>query len=112
MHTWRMLEAGNRADLYFQQAQYEMQQQQGYPPEVMDHFMTPPAFKAYLSWPEGMPDAFGGAGSSFGSLDDDILMGDYDRDDPDKVPSASGDSNDGDDGDDGEFAGLMLSFIF
>lgn len=95
MHTWRMLEASNRADLYFQQAQYEMQQQQGYPPEVMDRFMTPPAFKDYLSWPEGMPDAFGGAESS----DDDILMGDSDRDDPDKVPNASTDSNDGDDDD-------------
>jgi hypothetical protein len=46
MHTWNMLAATNRANTYFQQSQYLMQQQARYPPEIMEQFMTPPAFQA------------------------------------------------------------------
>ncbi|AES78120.1 hypothetical protein MTR_7g024810 [Medicago truncatula] len=95
-HTWNMLEATNRANTYLQQSQYLVQQQAGYPPEVMSQFMTPEAFQAHVSWPEGRPDPYGGGGSSFGTLSDDILMGDSDRDDPDRVPSATGGSDDDD----------------
>ena len=51
MHTWNMLSTTNRANTYFQQSQYLMQQQVGYPPEVMAQFMTPTAFQAYVNWP-------------------------------------------------------------
>ncbi|AES69465.1 hypothetical protein MTR_3g030280 [Medicago truncatula] len=95
-HTWNMLDATNRANTYLQQSQYVMQQQAGYPPEVMSQFMTPEAYQAHVSWPEGRPDPYGGGGSSFGMLSDDILMGDSDRDDPDRVPSATGGSDDDD----------------
>jgi len=40
-----MLAATNRANTYFQQSQYLMQQQAGYPPEIMEQFMTPQAFQ-------------------------------------------------------------------
>lgn len=63
-----MLEATNRANTYFQHSQYLMQQQAGYPPELMSQFMTPEAYQAHVSWPEGRPDAYGGGGSSFGTL--------------------------------------------
>jgi hypothetical protein len=54
MHTWNMLAATNRANTYFQQSQYVMQQQAGYPLEVMAQFMTPHAFQSYVNWPEDM----------------------------------------------------------
>lgn len=46
--------------------------------------MTPEAYQTYVSWPEGRPDAYGGGGSSFGTLSDDRLMEDSDRDDKQK----------------------------
>jgi len=74
-----------------------MQQQTGYPPEVMAQIMTPDAYQAHVAWPEGMPDAFGGGGFyGAGSDDGDNLMEDSDRDDPERVPSATGGSDDDD----------------
>ena len=103
MHTWNMLTAQNRANTYFQQSQYVMQQQVGYPQEVMDQFMTPQAFQNYVNWPEGMPGPYGGVGDFAGH--ENATMGedvggdeDDDRDDPANVPSATS-SHDGSDDD-------------
>jgi hypothetical protein len=115
LHTWKMLAAGNRATMYFQQSQYLMQQQSNYPPEIMAQFMTPPAFREYIDWPEDTPNAFGGAEFNAGgdggdenmAEDDGENMADDDggdgseeenneQDDPENVPSATSDRSDDD----------------
>ncbi|AES78770.2 hypothetical protein MTR_7g045330 [Medicago truncatula] len=101
--TWNMLAATNRANTYFQQSQYLMQQQAGYPLEVMGQFMTPPAFQAYVNWPEDMPGPYGGGGFYAGN--DEVAEEDNgdgnekgsDQDDPDRVPSATSTQNGSDD---------------
>jgi hypothetical protein len=106
MHTWNMLAAQNRANTYFQQSQFLMQQQSGYPPEIMDQFMTPPAFQTYVNWPEGMPGPYGEgesyAGQDVNMAEDDGADGNEDvgddRDDPANVPSATS-THDGSDDD-------------
>jgi len=89
-----MLAATNRANTYFQQSQYPMQQHAGYPPEVMEQFMTPQAFQTHVAWPEVRPNPFrwGGAYGAFG--ENENVMLDSDRDDPDRVPSATAGSDD------------------
>ena len=102
MHTWNMLSATNRANTYFQQSQYLMQQQAGYPPEVMAQFMTPTAFQAYVNWPVDTPNPYGGGGANFaGNMagDDDAGEDDMERDDPAQVHSATS-TRSGDDGSD------------
>jgi hypothetical protein len=101
MHTWEMLAATNRANTYFQQSQYVMQQQSGYPQEVMDQFMTPQAFQTYVNWPGDIPGPYGGGGFYAGDVAEDVGDGcgneeDLDRDDPDRVPSATPGSEDED----------------
>lgn len=81
-----------------------MQQQHGYPPEIMDQFKAPPAFQEYVNWPEDMPKPYGGgnffAGQEDANMEEDIGgVGDGDdRDDPDRVPSATS-THDGSDDD-------------
>ena len=72
MHTWNMLPATNRAHTYFQQSQYLMQQQVGYPPEIMEQFMTLTAFQAYVNWPEDDPNAYGGGEFYAGNEDENM----------------------------------------
>ena len=96
-HTWDMLAATNRANTYFQQSQYVMQQQAGYPPEVMAQFMTPQAFQSYVAWPEDRPNPYGGGGA-YGATtgeNEDEMVG-SDGDDPTRVPSATAGSEDDD----------------
>jgi len=103
MHTWNMLSATNRANTYFQQSQYVMQQQAGYPPEVMAQFMTLTAFQSYVNWPMDTPNPYGGGGANFaGNMagDDDAGGDDMERDDdPTQVHSATS-TRSGDDGSD------------
>ena len=97
MHTWNMLSATNRANTYFQQSQYLMQQQAGYPPEVMAQFMTPTAFQAYVNWPVDTPNPYGGGGANFAG---NMAGDDMERDeDPTQVHSATS-TQSGDDGSD------------
>ena len=49
VHTWDLLAATNRANTYFQQSQYLMQQHTGYPPDIMEQFMNPQAFQAHVA---------------------------------------------------------------
>jgi hypothetical protein len=100
MHNWRMLEATNRANMYFQQSQYLMQQQSGYHSEIMDQFMTPPA--SYVNWPEGMPGPYGGGGDFAGhedaNMEEDVGDGN-EQDDPELVHSATSTHHGSDDDD-------------
>jgi len=85
--TWDMLAATNCANTYFQQSQYLMQQQAGYPLEIMEQFMTPQAFQTHVAWPEVRPNPYG-RGGAFGAEDENEDVMEYsDTDDPDKVPS-------------------------
>ena len=105
MHTWNMLSATNRANTYFQQSQYLMQQQAGYPPEVMAQFMTPTAFQAYVNWPVDTPNPYGGGGVSFAGNDmagddDDAGEDDMERDDDLTQVHSATSTRSGDDGSD------------
>jgi len=98
-----MLSATNRANTYFQQSQYLMQQQAGYPPEVMEQFMTPTAFQAYVNWPVDTPNPYGGGGYFAGNDvagDDDAGEEDMERDDPTRVHNATSTRSDDDGSDD------------
>jgi len=67
-----------------------MQQQAGYPLEVMAQFMTPTAFQAYVNWPVDTPNPYGGGGHFAGNdeaVDDDA--GEDDMDDLMRVHSAT-----------------------
>ena len=101
-----MLSATNRANTYFQQSQYLMQQQAGYPLEVMEQFMTPTAFQAYVNWPEDMPNAYGGGGSYAGNENmakDNADEEGMERDDLALVHNATSTRSDEDDGSDDMF---------
>jgi len=101
MHTWNMLSATNRANTYFQQSQYLMQQQVGYPLEIMEQFMTPTAFQAYVNWPEDTPNAYGGGGFYAGNenmAEDNAEEEGMEQDDPTLVHSATSTGSDEDDG--------------
>jgi len=91
-----MLAATNRANTYFQQSQYVMQQQAGYPPEVMDQFMNPQAFQSYVAWPEDRPNPYGGGGAYGAACENEDEMVGSDRDDPNRGPSATAGSEDDD----------------
>jgi hypothetical protein len=103
------MEAGNRANTYLQQSLYQMQQQAGYPPEVMNQFLTPVAYQAHVAWPGARPNAFGGDGAAHGSEvraegEGEEGQGDgsnenFDQDDPSRVFSAN--TTRSDDGSDG-----------
>jgi hypothetical protein len=87
-----------------------MQQQSNYPPEIMAQFMTPPAFREYIDWPEDTPNAFGGAefhtgyaggdGGEENMADEDdgdgSEEGNDEQDDPENVPSATSEGSDDD----------------
>jgi hypothetical protein len=106
-HTWDLMEAGNRANTYLQQSLYQMQQQAGYPPEVMNQFLTPVAYQAHVAWPGVRPNAFGGDGAARGideRAEGEEGQGDgsnenFDQDDPSRVFSAN--TTRSDDGSDG-----------
>jgi len=103
LHTWNMLSATNRANTYFQQSQYLMQQQAGYPLEVMAQFMTPTAFQAYVNWHVDTPNPYGGGGHFAGNDmagDDDVGEEDMERDHPTRVHSATSTRSDDDGSDD------------
>jgi len=104
LHTWNMLSATNRVNTYFQQSQYLMQQQAGYPPEVMEQFMTPTAFQAYVNWHVDTPNPYGWGEYFAGNENmagDDAGEEDMERDDPTRVHSAT--STRSDDGSDDMF---------
>jgi hypothetical protein len=98
--NYNMMSAIHRENLYFQQSQYIMQQQHGYPPEIMDQFMAPPAFQEYVNWPEDTPKPFGG-GEDFRGQDDANMedIGGLGDDDPANVPSATSTPHGSDDDD-------------
>ena len=92
-----MLAATNLENMYFQQSQYLMQQQAGYPLVIMAQFMAPPAFQEYVAWPEDRPGPYGGGGFYAGNEEENIagyFGGDVneegmEQDDPANVHSAT-----------------------
>jgi len=103
MHTWNLLAATNRANTYFQQSQYLMQQHAGYPPEVMEQFMTPQAFQAHVAWPEDTPNPYGGGGffaKNENMAEDNAGEEDMEQADPTHVHSATSTRGNDDDGSD------------
>jgi len=85
-----------------------MQQQAGYPPEIMELFMTPTAFQAYVNWPEDTPNAYGGGEFYAGNEDENVAEDvggnvneeGMEQDDPTHVHSATSTRGDDDDGSD------------
>jgi hypothetical protein len=72
----------------------------GYPPEIMDQFMAPPAFQEYANWPEDTPKPFGGGGDFRGQDDANMEdIGGLGDDDPANVPSATSTPHGSDDDD-------------